>query len=111
MLIIMDFFDKNKFPISQQKNGIKFSVKVIPNASKNEIICTEEGLIKIKITVPPVEGKANTKCIEFLSDILRIPKTSISIVSGQTSKNKTIFIEGDTDILFNKISEIINQAL
>ncbi len=72
--------------------GILISFKISPNASKNEIIKTEDG-IKIKITAQPVDGKANKALVEFLSKQFKIPKTSIEIVKGHTSKEKTLLIK------------------
>lgn len=72
--------------------GILLKIRIAPNASKNQIITTEEGIIKIKVTAQPVENKANKALTEYLSKYLRVPKTSVSIVKGETSKDKTIFI-------------------
>ena len=65
------------------------TVKVVPNSSKNSISCEKE-LLKIKLTAPPVDNKANKALIEYLSKLLKVPKTSIEIKSGETSKNKRI---------------------
>lgn len=72
-------------------------IRISPNASKNEIIKTED-CVKIKVTAQPVENKANKALIEFLSKEFRVPKTSIEIVKGSTSKDKTIaFYTEDED--------------
>jgi uncharacterized protein (TIGR00251 family) len=78
--------------IKQTDKGAMVSFKISPNAKKNEIIKDESG-IKIKITAQPVEGKANKALIEFLSKQFKIPKTSIKIVKGETSNDKTILFE------------------
>lgn len=77
--------------LKETDSGILINFKISPNASKNEIIKTEDG-IKIKITAQPVDGKANKALIEFLSKHFKIPKTSIEIVKGHTSKEKTILL-------------------
>ena len=51
-------------------------------------------LLKLSITAPPVDGKANDACIEFFSKLLRIPRSSITIASGQNSRNKVIRVAG-----------------
>jgi uncharacterized protein (TIGR00251 family) len=51
---------------------------------------------KLFITAPPVEGKANAACIEFFARGLRVPKSSVTIVAGETSRRKRIEIEGVT---------------
>ncbi|MBP3821724.1 DUF167 domain-containing protein [bacterium] len=66
-----------------------FKIKISPNSKKNEIIKSDDGT-KIKITAQPIDGKANKALIEFLSKFFKIPKTSIKIIKGETSKEKTI---------------------
>ncbi len=76
----------------KKEEGLTVSLKISPNASKNEIIKTHDG-VKIKITAPPVDGKANKCLIEFLSKTFKIPKSSIEILRGETSKEKTLLIK------------------
>ena len=78
--------------IKQNKDGLMVTFKIVPNSSKNEIIKTHD-TIKIKITAQPVDGKANKALIEFLSKQFKIPKTSIEILRGETSKEKTILFK------------------
>lgn len=76
---------------AEEKNQILLTLRIIPNSSKNEIIKTE-GMIKVKITAPPVDGKANKALVEFLSKTFKIPKTSFKIIKGETSKDKTLSV-------------------
>ena len=78
--------------IKETKDGIVVNIKISPNAKKNEII-KDCDFIKIKITAQPIDGKANKALIEFLSKNFKIPKTSIKILKGETSKEKTILFE------------------
>lgn len=97
----------NNLQITKLDNGIRFNVKVIPNSSKCEISGIIGAGLKIKLDVPPVEGKANEKCIKILSKLLDVPKTAITIVSGETCKNKILFIKGDAEELNLKIQKFI----
>jgi uncharacterized protein (TIGR00251 family) len=72
---------------------MKLTVKVKPNSRKNEIKRAEDGTLTIFVACPPIEGKANVKLIELLSDYLEKPKRCISIVAGLKSKNKIVEIE------------------
>jgi len=82
--------------IKETEKGILACIKISPNSKKDEIIKMEQET-KIKITAQPVDGKANKCLIEFLSKKFKIPKTSIKIVKGETSKEKTIlFVTDDT---------------
>jgi hypothetical protein len=100
----MNNSNNNNLKITKLENGIKLSVKIVPNSSRCEIAGIVEESLKIKLDVPPVEGKANEKCIKFLSKVLGVPKTSINIVCGETSKNKILFIKGDAEELSSKLN-------
>jgi len=73
-------------------NDIIVKVKIVPGSSKNKIIGVYNDSLKIAITAPPVEGKANKKCIAYLAKYFDVAKSKIEIISGQTSKNKLIKI-------------------
>lgn len=88
-------------------NGILISFKISPNASKNEIIKTDEG-VKIKITAHPIDNKANKALVEFLSKQFKIPKTSIEIVKGHTSKEKTLLLKTDKPEALANIAEMFD---
>lgn len=77
----------------ENQSGLILTFKISPNAKKNEIIKDDNGNIKIKITAQPIDGKANKCLIEFLSKQFKIPKTSIKILKGETSKDKTVFFD------------------
>lgn len=77
------------------------SAKILPRSSKNEIAGIEGGIVKIRVTAPPVEGMANRAVIELISKELKIPKKDIEIISGDKSKNKRIRVYGISDLSFS----------
>lgn len=87
---------KNEFPFLEQgKEGILLRLYIQPRASKNEIAGIHDNkALKIRLTSPPVEGAANSACIEFLSDILGIRKSLLEIASGRKSRVKQIKVSG-----------------
>ena len=88
-------------------NDIIVKVKIVPGSSKNKIIGVYNDSLKITITAPPVEGKANKKCIAYLAKHFDVAKSKIEIISGQTSKNKLIKIYDISQKEFlNKIDKI-----
>lgn len=89
--------------IKETKDGFVVNIKISPNSSKNEIIKNGDE-IKIKLTAQPIEGKANKALIEYLSKELKIPKTSIEIIKGETSKEKTILFKTDDAEKLKKLS-------
>ena len=79
--------------LKETKDGIMINARLVPNSSVNKIAdCTLE-YIRIKIAAPAVENKANQELAEFLSKILGIKKSLITIASGQKSKMKCILIK------------------
>ena len=68
---------------------MKLSVKVIPNAKHNQL-AEENGITKVRLTSPAVEGKANEALIEFLSEHFKIKKSAIKILRGLKSRKKII---------------------
>jgi uncharacterized protein (TIGR00251 family) len=81
-------------PLKQTDKGISFAVKVQPRARKNAITGTIGDSLKLSLTAPPVEGKANEAVIEFLADFFDIPRSSVTIASGKTSRLKMVNIRG-----------------
>jgi uncharacterized protein (TIGR00251 family) len=81
-------------PIREAAGHVTFSIKVRPRAKKNAITGTVGDALKISLTAPPVDGKANQAVIEFFSEIFKIPRSCITIASGETSQLKVIRISG-----------------
>lgn len=77
---------------TEHHDSIIFNVRVIPRSSKSEIVGEYDGNLKVKLTSPPVDGKANKELIKLLSKELKTAKSDIKIVSGETSKSKRIEI-------------------
>lgn len=78
--------------IKDDKDGVIFPVFVLPRSSRNMVAGLHNGALKLKLTAPPVDNAANKECAAFLSKTLKVPKSSIDIVSGNTSRNKQILV-------------------
>lgn len=72
---------------------MKLDIKVVPQAKRN-MIKTEQGTMKVYLTAPAVEGKANKALIDFLSEHYQVRKSQIEIIKGLKSRDKTIIING-----------------
>jgi uncharacterized protein len=81
-------------PIKESNQGVTFAVKVHPRAKKNAITGELGDALKLSLTTPPIEGRANEACIEFLAKLLKVPRSSVTIASGQSSRNKVIRVMG-----------------
>lgn len=83
-------------PLQESAKGISFAVKVQPRARKSAITGTLGDALRLALTAPPVEGKANQAVIEFFADLFQIARSSVTIASGETSRNKVIRVSGVT---------------
>jgi uncharacterized protein (TIGR00251 family) len=82
--------------IREREAAVTFSVRVHPRAKKNAITGDLGDTLKVSLTAPPVDGRANEACIEFFAKLLKVPQSSVTIASGQTSRNKVIRVAGVT---------------
>jgi uncharacterized protein (TIGR00251 family) len=72
----------------------RLTIKVTPNAGRNFIVGLKEGVLLVKVAAPPEKGKANKELIDFLAEKLDIKKSAVLVVKGQSSRHKSIVIEG-----------------
>jgi len=90
--------------IQNSPDGVTFAVKVHPRAKKNAITGEVGDALKVALTAPPVDGKANDACIEFFANLLKVSRSSVTIAVGLTSRNKVIRVAGLT-------AEVVRQRL
>jgi uncharacterized protein (TIGR00251 family) len=82
-----------KFKLHDGKKGSALAVRVTPRASRNEIVeLLDDGTVKVRIAAPPADNEANEALIEFLADVLGVPKSRLDIVAGVTGRDKLISI-------------------
>jgi len=81
-------------PFNEISAGVTFAVKLHPRAKKNAITGELGDALKLSLTAPPIEGRANQACIEFFANLLEVPRSSVTIASGQTSRRKVVRIAG-----------------
>ena len=80
--------------IEAGQGGVSFAVKVHPRAKKNAITGELGDALKLSLTTPPIEGRANKACIDFFAKLLKVPRSSVTIQSGETGRNKVICVGG-----------------
>ena len=81
-------------PLQISGSSVTFAVKVHPRAKKNAITGELGDALKVSLTTPPIDGRANEACIEFFAKLLKVPRSSVTIASGQSSRNKVIRVAG-----------------
>jgi uncharacterized protein (TIGR00251 family) len=81
-------------PIHDTSSGATFSIKVHPRARRNAITGEVGEAVKVSLTTPPVDGRANDACIHFLAEVLNVPRSSVSIAAGLSSRKKVVRVAG-----------------
>ena len=97
--------------LTRLKDDLILSIYVQPRASKNQICGIQGEELKIRLTSPPVDGAANKLCREFVADLFEVPKSSVEIISGSTSRHKRLRIAGDHPAQFNKTISALEESL
>ena len=77
-----------------QDRGLTFAVRIVPRASRSEIAGEHNGALRVRIAAPPVSGAANRELVRTLAKIFKLPQNAVEIISGATSKNKTVRLRG-----------------
>jgi uncharacterized protein (TIGR00251 family) len=77
-------------------DGATFQVRVQPRAKKNAVVGELGDALKLALTAPPVEGRANEACVAFFAELLNVPRSSVTIAAGHSSRNKIIRVAGVT---------------
>ena len=95
---------------SLTEGGIVLTLQIQPRASKNELCGVQGNALKIRLTSPPVDGAANKLCREFLADLFDVSKSSVEIISGETSRHKRVRIaSADPEKLLRFVDSIITR--
>lgn len=79
---------------ADRDNGILVHIHVQPRASKNAFAGLHDGAVKLRITAPPVDGKANALIIELLAKLFHVSKSAVTLASGQQSRHKRFRVAG-----------------
>jgi uncharacterized protein (TIGR00251 family) len=81
-------------PLQESGGSVTFAVRIHPRAKKNAIAGELGDALKLSLTAPPIDGRANQACIEFFAKLLKVSRSSVTIASGQTSRHKVIRVSG-----------------
>ena len=75
-------------------DGVTLRLHIQPGAKKTEVVGLHGEALKIRLAAPPVDGKANAGLIAFLADQLGVPKSAVSLLSGESSRAKRVHVSG-----------------
>jgi len=82
--------------ITDSHEGAILQIKVVPRASRDEIVLQEGGPLKVRLRAVPLEGRANRALIDYLAEVLDVPRSRIRLLSGDTGRNKRVLAAGLT---------------
>lgn len=74
--------------------GVTISIRVIPNAPRDSVDADPKDFLKVRLTTPPVEGRANKALAKFLGKVLRVAPSRVRILRGESSREKLVLVEG-----------------
>ena len=83
--------------VEQRGAAVRVGVHVQPRASRSEIVGLHGAALKVRLQAPPVDGAANDALVTLLADRLGVPRRSVHVVAGTTSRAETVEIEGTTE--------------
>jgi hypothetical protein len=91
--------------VVQRESACVFSVRVQPRASRDEIVGEMGGALRVRVTAPPVDDRANAAVCRLLADELKIAVSAVRILAGQRSRNKRVEIRGVTAEQVRRLGE------
>jgi len=84
---------EREYKFHDGKRGAAIAIRVVPRAKRDEVVkVLPDGRVRIRLKAPPVEGKANKALVDFLANILEIPRSKIEIVAGHKGRDKIVTI-------------------
>lgn len=89
---------------NEWKTGCVITLKVTPKASRNTVLGAEDSWLRVALTAPPVDGKANEAARRFLAEILNVSKSSVTLLAGQTARLKRFAVaDVSPDVAIDKL--------
>jgi uncharacterized protein (TIGR00251 family) len=78
--------------LNRDAESLQINLRIVPRASRNQVVGISNDRLKLKITAAPVDGKANEALVRYLSDLFSVAKSRIEIVRGHKGREKTVRI-------------------
>jgi uncharacterized protein (TIGR00251 family) len=94
--------------ITDHADGCVLPVRAQPGARKNALVGEQAGALKVAVTAPPEDGRANQALVELLREVLGLKRSQVELIAGQTARDKRFLIRGATkDVLARKIAALL----
>jgi uncharacterized protein len=97
--------------LSESRGAIRLSIHVQPGARKNAVLGVHDGALKVAVSAPPVDGKANEAISTFIAEAMHVPGRAVTVVSGHASRRKVLNIESVTmEEVKNRLARLLPPA-
>lgn len=83
-------------PLEARDDAVRIPVRAQPRASRSEIVGEHDGALKVRLAAPPVEGEANRALVKLLAKRIGVPRSAVTVVTGETGRNKVVEVVGVT---------------
>jgi uncharacterized protein YggU (UPF0235/DUF167 family) len=97
-------------PLIATARGVRLAVRLTPRARSEHIDAGGDGVIRVAVTTPPTENRANEALLRLLAKKWRLPRRDLSIVMSARSRNKTVHIAGDPAVLLARVGAFLKRS-
>jgi uncharacterized protein len=86
-------------PVRTSRDGILIAIRLTPRAARDAVDGVKQGQLHARVRAVPEDGRANTALVQLVADEIGVPKSTVSVTAGKTSRLKTVLIAGDAKVL------------
>ncbi len=96
--------------VTASTHGCLINCFATPRASRNALVAWHDGRLKIALAAPPVDGEANKTLVKFIAEVMKVPKSAVSVTNGMTGRRKTVAVCGvSLEYAVKILSEQVND--
>ena len=94
----------------QRDGGVRLQVSVVPNASRTAADGLHDGALKVRLMAPPVEGRANEALVEWIASGVGVPRRSVRVVRGASSRRKSVEIDAPVELVQGWLDRVLAES-
>jgi uncharacterized protein (TIGR00251 family) len=90
--------------------GVMVAISVSPRSSSNAVVAIDDEWVRIRLTAPPVDGKANAALTRYCAEVLGVPRSSVTIIAGASSKRKRLLVDAglNAETIFTRLQQALS---
>ena len=91
--------------------GCELDVRVVPGASRDQVVGEHDGALKVKVSAPPVEGAANERLVAFMAkQVLGVARSAVAVQRGEKGRSKTLFVAAEAALVQAAVAAAVARA-